>query len=326
MNEVSKKPLRRSTIPFDSGSRGGSRSSVVANVPVNPATPSACRLPRPMPASLSQISRRGTRPSSRSSSQVANSRSSVRLVGIIRPSMKREKAAVITSTGNNTRVPFSSGILRGGNHRSHCPASPAAQDSRSAGSGLRYSGRSRRTLSRNHVIDPVQPTRSAITVAGRSGCSASSARTRGSNAVNDVGTGLRSYFGGRSDRVPAQPSTDRSPSHAPPDAASPRPPPAGGSTPNPPLRSPTQSVWVASFSSVAMASFSSVVDRLASATTGRSLSCLPLWLRALVSVRRTADRLYLRVPAPRALGVIGCASRVAALADSRVCVGTSDHV
>ena len=90
MNEVSKNPLRRSTIPLDSGSRGGSRTSVVASVPVNPATPSACRLPRPMPGSLSQISRRGTRPSSRSSSQVASSRSSVRRVGIIRPSMKRE--------------------------------------------------------------------------------------------------------------------------------------------------------------------------------------------------------------------------------------------
>ena len=172
---------------------------MVANVPVKAATPSACRLPRPMPGSLSQISRRGTRPNTWSSSQVANSRSSVRLVGIICPSMNRECAAVITSTGNNVLEPSSSGIFLGGNHRSHCAASPAAQVSRSAGSGLRYSGRSRRTLSRNHVIDPVQPTRSAITVAGMSGCSSRIARTRGSNGVNDVGTGARSYFGGRSE-------------------------------------------------------------------------------------------------------------------------------
>ena len=106
---------------------------------------------------------------------------------------------MITSTGNNTRLPSSSGILRGGNHRSHCAASPAAHVSRSAGSGLRCSGRSRRTFSRNHVIDPVHPTRSAITVAGISGCSANIARTRDSNGVNEVSTGGRSYFGGRSE-------------------------------------------------------------------------------------------------------------------------------
>ena len=62
MNEVSNQPLRRSTMPLDSGSRGGSNTSLVASVPMNAATPSAWRLPRPMPGSLSQISRRGTRP------------------------------------------------------------------------------------------------------------------------------------------------------------------------------------------------------------------------------------------------------------------------
>ena len=41
MNEVSKNWLRRSTMPLDSGSRGRSRTSVVARVPVNAATPSA---------------------------------------------------------------------------------------------------------------------------------------------------------------------------------------------------------------------------------------------------------------------------------------------
>ena len=49
------------------------------------------------------------------------------------------------------------------------------------------------------MIDPVQPTRSAITVAGMSGVVTSSCRTNGSNGVNDVGTAARSYFGGRSD-------------------------------------------------------------------------------------------------------------------------------
>ena len=48
------------------------------------------------------------------------------------------------------------------------------------------------------MIDPVQPTRSAITVAGISGCLNSSCRTMGSNGVNAVGTAGRSYFGGRS--------------------------------------------------------------------------------------------------------------------------------
>ena len=96
-------------------------------------------------------------------------------------------------------VPSSSGILRGGNHKSHCAASPGAQVIRSAGSIGRCSGRSRFTLSLNHRIEPVQPTRSASTVAGMSGTSSSSARTRGSNTVNDVGPGFRSYRGGASE-------------------------------------------------------------------------------------------------------------------------------
>ena len=39
MKEVSKNPLRRSTMPLDSGSYGLSRCSVVASVPVNAADP-----------------------------------------------------------------------------------------------------------------------------------------------------------------------------------------------------------------------------------------------------------------------------------------------
>jgi hypothetical protein len=55
------------------------------------------------------------------------------------------------------------------------------------------------TLPRNHRIEPVQPTRSANTIAGMSGVSPNSARTAGSNAVNDVGPGLRTYRGGESE-------------------------------------------------------------------------------------------------------------------------------
>jgi hypothetical protein len=43
MNEVSNQPLRRSTTPLDSGSLGGSSTSLVAKVPMNDATPSARR-------------------------------------------------------------------------------------------------------------------------------------------------------------------------------------------------------------------------------------------------------------------------------------------
>ena len=60
--------------------------------------------------------------------------------------------------------------------------------------------------------------------------------------------------------TPAPPSTYRYPDLVRPAAAEHRPQPAAGSKPNPPLRSPIQSVWVASFSTVAMASLSSVVD------------------------------------------------------------------
>ena len=49
------------------------------------------------------------------------------------------------------------------------------------------------------MIEPDQPTRSAITVAGISGCSSNNARTRASNGENDVAAGVRSYFGGAVD-------------------------------------------------------------------------------------------------------------------------------
>ena len=80
---------------------------------------------------------------------VPSSRSGVIRVGVIRPTMNLECAAVITSTGSSVVLPSSSGIVCGGNHESHCAASPGSQTSRSAGSTGRCSGRNRRTLSRN---------------------------------------------------------------------------------------------------------------------------------------------------------------------------------
>jgi hypothetical protein len=82
--------------------------------------------------------------------------------------MKRECAAVITNTGNSLVVPSSSGIRRGGNHRSHRAASPGA--------------------------NPLGQHRGGI-----AGARSNNARTRGSNTVNDVGPGLRSYLGGASE-------------------------------------------------------------------------------------------------------------------------------
>lgn len=196
MNEVSNQPLRRSTNPLDSGSRGGSSTNLVARVPMNAGTPSERCGPRPMPRSLSHNNRRGTRPSWWSNCHMPSSRSSVALVGIIRPRVNRENAAVITRTGNRVLVPFSSMILLGGNHRSHWAASPASHVSRSAGSTGRCSGRSRATFSRNQDTEPVQPTRSASTDAGMSGNSDNNSRTLGSNTANDVSAGLRAYFGG----------------------------------------------------------------------------------------------------------------------------------
>ena len=122
------------------------------------------------------------------------------LVGIIRPSMNREYAAVITSTGSSTFEPSSSGIFCGGNHRSHCAASPG-----SPGQPVRGVDRSMlRTQPPDVVAEPGDRPRPARP-ARRSpwpACpvlASSSCRTNGSNGVNDVGTAARSYFGGRSE-------------------------------------------------------------------------------------------------------------------------------
>ena len=104
---------------------------------MNTDTPAANRLPLQIPASLSQSSRRGTRPNCCSRSHMPSSRSSVLRVGIIRPRVNLECAHVITRVDSNRAVPSSNGILNGGNHRSHCAASPGDHTIRSAGSTFR---------------------------------------------------------------------------------------------------------------------------------------------------------------------------------------------
>jgi len=111
--------------------------------------------------------------------------------GNIIAAMNREHAATITNTGNAACWPNPTGTLAGGNHRSHCTARPGGWASRSTGSAGRYSGRMARTRSRNHEIEPDQPTRSAITVAGICRYAANNARICGSTALIAEATGAR---------------------------------------------------------------------------------------------------------------------------------------
>jgi hypothetical protein len=94
------------------------------------------------------------------SDHVLSNKSGVWRDGSISPVMNREHAVTITSTGNDAVEPSSSGIRHGGNHRSHCAASPGDHASRSARSGRRCSGPHRRTLSpeprdRTRPTDPL---------------------------------------------------------------------------------------------------------------------------------------------------------------------------
>ena len=102
-------------------------AGLVANVPVNAATPSSGRPRRPIPASLSQSSRRGTAPScSDSSDQIPANKSGVVRVGSIRAVMNREYDATTTSTGSGPAPPAPRGTTAAGNHRSHCAWSPGS--------------------------------------------------------------------------------------------------------------------------------------------------------------------------------------------------------
>ena len=76
-----------------------------------------------MPASLSQSSRFGTAPTcSDSSDHIPASRSGALRDGSIRAVISREYDATTTTTsiGGDPASPAPSGILAGGNQRSHC--------------------------------------------------------------------------------------------------------------------------------------------------------------------------------------------------------------
>jgi len=117
--------------------------------------------------------------------------------------MNPENAATIVNTGGSINVAFGpTGTTLPGNHRSHCTISPATyvvRSAGSAGSAGRNNGRSCATRARNTDDDRSHPTRSAITVAGISGNSASNNRIRGSNPSTADPTGARSYLGGTSE-------------------------------------------------------------------------------------------------------------------------------
>ena len=262
MNEVSKNPLRRSTIPFDSGSRGRSCTILVASVPVNAATPSASRPPRPMPDSLSQISRRGTRPSCWISSHDPSSRSSV-CAGRDHPpgdeprmrrgdhQHRQQRRAAVLQRDPLRREPQIT--LRRITRRPDQPVRRIRRDGTRPQPPRRSPGTT--------MIDPSQPTRSAITVAGISGILRQQLpHPRPRTARTTSAPACAHTSAAHPTPPPGRPSTCRYPAAARPAAAEHHPRPAAGSTPSPPPRSPIQSVWVASFSTVAMASFSSVAD------------------------------------------------------------------
>src|SRR5215218_11519566 len=103
-------------MPFDSGSNGFNCTILVASVPVKPATPSARRPPRPIPASLSQTSRRGTADNCCATiCQIPASRSGVVRDGSIRAVRNRENDATITSTGGEATCQPPTGTFTGGN-------------------------------------------------------------------------------------------------------------------------------------------------------------------------------------------------------------------
>jgi hypothetical protein len=112
--------------------------------------------------------------------------------------MRRKFMQVITNTGDNVILPSSSGIFPGGTTDRTARRRQAA---RSTDPADRPNDAQDAIAGRvtERLIDPVQLTRSAITVAGMSGGSFNSCRTRSSNGVNDAGAAARSYFGGRSD-------------------------------------------------------------------------------------------------------------------------------
>jgi len=115
------------------------------------------------------------------------------------------------------------------------------------------------------VIEPDQPTRSAITVAGISGNSANNARTCASNAANDVTVGDRSYFGGDVDAT-ALPTVVREIANRSAICAFGTPSAANLRINAQSSKVITLQLFSVHFSSVATDQFSSVVDTIAVST------------------------------------------------------------
>jgi hypothetical protein len=123
-NEVSKNPLLRSTIPLNSGSRGGASLILVASVPANAAAGDVSFPVPPIADSRSQTSVLVTRPSSLIRAHMPESRSPPWREGNILAARNRENANVITSTGRIRACPAATGTGVSGNHKSHWVISP----------------------------------------------------------------------------------------------------------------------------------------------------------------------------------------------------------
>jgi hypothetical protein len=125
-NEVSRKPLWRSTIPLNSGSRGGASRIWVASVPANAAAGTLTRPVPPIADSRSHSSVLVTRPSWQINAHMPDRMSPACRDGIIVAAVNRENANVITSTGNTRSWPGPTAIRGAGNHRSHCVSWPGS--------------------------------------------------------------------------------------------------------------------------------------------------------------------------------------------------------
>lgn len=127
MNEVSRNPLARSTMPLNSGSRRGASRIRVARVPANAAAGAETRPVPPIADSRSHTRVFGTRRSCEISCHIPDRMSPACRDGIITAVMNRENPRVMTSTGSIVRDwPAATGIAVSGNHRSHWAISPGS--------------------------------------------------------------------------------------------------------------------------------------------------------------------------------------------------------
>ena len=120
MNQVSKYPLPRSTMPCDSGSKAFHNYNRVASDPANTSASTVNFRPHLIPASLPQVSHPGTAPSPASQRQGPANRSPVVRDGIMVAVMNIENEDTTTSTGGDLSYPCSNGIRPGWNDKSHC--------------------------------------------------------------------------------------------------------------------------------------------------------------------------------------------------------------